>query len=97
MAVEYAAWIAERDYEAFKEMLAPIMPDSYELWLRVRERGRRRAFEESSVTFEEVEVSPDEFRTFCTRRTRPEFNIYGLDLYAREKAFAERRAKAANG
>ena len=41
MAVEYTAWIAEEDYDAFREMLVPIMPDSYALWLRVRERGKQ--------------------------------------------------------
>jgi hypothetical protein len=96
MALEYAAWIAEKDYETFKRMLVPIMPESYELWLRVRERGKRRAFEERATIFEDIAVSPEEFMTFCERRVRPEFNIYGLDLFAREKGHSVRRTKAAH-
>jgi len=95
MAVEYSAWIAEEDYEAFRTMLAPIMPTSYELWLRVRERGKRRAFEDRDAILEEVEIHPDEFKEFCTSRTRAEYSIYGLDLFAREKAYASHRTHAA--
>jgi hypothetical protein len=95
MAMEYTAWIAEEDYEAFRKMLAPIMPASYELWVRVRERGKRRAFEERAAMLEEVEIYPDEFKAFCARRARAEYSIYGLDLFAREKAYSERRAKSA--
>ena len=93
MAVEYTAWIAEEDYDAFREMLMPIMPNSYELWLRVRERGKRRVFEERAAMLEEIEVYPEEFRAFCARRSRADLSIYGLDLFAREKALAARRSK----
>ena len=93
MAVEYTAWIAEEDYDAFRKMLVPIMPDSYELWLRVRDRGKRRAFEERAAILEEIEVYPEEFKAFCARRARAEFSIYGLDLFAREKAYSARRSK----
>jgi hypothetical protein len=93
MAVEYTAWIAEEDYEEFKRMLAPMLPDSYDMWIRVREKGKRRAFEERAAIFEEIEVYPDEFEAFCERRGRPEYNIYGLDLFAREKAYSVRRSR----
>ena len=94
MAVEYTAWIAEEDYQAFRKLLAPIMPDSYELWLRVRDRGKRRAFEERSAILEEIEVYPEEFERFCARRARAEYSIYGLDLFAREKARSASRERS---
>jgi hypothetical protein len=97
MAVEFIAWIAPEDYEEFRTMLSPIMPDSYEMWLRVRDRGKRRAFEEHATIFEEIEVYPEEFQAFCQRRARAEFSIYGLDLFAREKVYADRRPKTAYG
>jgi hypothetical protein len=93
MAIEYIAWIAEDDYDAFKKLLAPIMPDEYDMWLRVRDIGKRRAFADRAAMVEEIEVSPMEFRAYCASLTRPEFNIYGLDRCAREKAYAARTAK----
>ena len=93
MAVEYLAKIAEEDYEAFKALMGNLLPAEYEMWLRVRARGRLRASEEGLVTVKEIEVHPDEFKTFCGEMARPDFGIYRLDMFAREKARAMKSAR----
>jgi hypothetical protein len=50
MSVEYIAWLAEDDYEAFKMIMTTSLPSDYEMWLRVRERGKSRAFNERGAT-----------------------------------------------
>ena len=49
MGIEYIAAIAEEDYEAFKIIVTTTLPCDYEMWLRVRERGRVRALEQRAV------------------------------------------------
>ena len=87
MAIEYIAAIAEEDYEAFKTMVTTMLPDDYEMWLRVRERGRVRALEERAVVLTEVRISPEEFHAFCLGLKKTDFSIATLDRCAREKAF----------
>ncbi len=88
MAVEYLAKIAEEDYEAFRVLIGDFQPAEYEMWLRVRARGRLRASKEGLVTVKEIEVHPDEFKASCGDMARPDFSIYRLDMFAREKARA---------
>ena len=88
MAVVYLAAIAEEDYEAFKALMGNLLPAEYEMWLRVRARGRLRASEEGLVKVKEIEVHPDEFKTFCDKMEGIDFGIYRLDMFAREKARA---------
>jgi hypothetical protein len=40
MGIEYVAVIAEEDYHAFKILVSTPLPREYEMWLRVRERGK---------------------------------------------------------
>jgi hypothetical protein len=89
MRIEYIAAIAEEDYQTFKAMLTTTLPDDYEMWLRVRERGSVRALEERAAVLTEVEISPEEFRDYCKGLRRPDFSIAALDRCAREKAFAD--------
>ena len=42
MGVEYIAVIAEEDYHAFKILVSTTLPREYDMWLRVRERGKLR-------------------------------------------------------
>jgi hypothetical protein len=103
MGIEYIAVIAEEDYKAFKVLVTTTLPRDYEMWLRVRERGKLRAFRERGAVLTEIEVSPEEFGAYCKRRKRPDFSIAALDLCARDKAsgqgcepavFARRAAQA---
>jgi hypothetical protein len=89
MGIEYVAAIAEEDYEAFKTVLTTTLPNEYEMWLRVRERGNMRAAKERAATLREVEISPEEFRAYGERLRKPDFSIATLDRCAREKAFAD--------
>jgi hypothetical protein len=96
MGIEYIAFIAEDHYTAFKIILSTTLPRDYGMWLRVRERGKHRAFTERAATVTEVEVSPLEFGAYCKGLKRTDFSVASLDRYAREKAVAQgRRLRAA--
>src|ERR1700724_3381751 len=91
MGIEYIAIIAEDDYHAFKILVSTLLPREYEMWLRVRERGKLRGMQERDAVFVEVEVRPEEFGAYCKRLKRPDFSITALDRCAREKGMAEGR------
>lgn len=91
MVIEYIAVIAEDDYHAFKILVSTPLPRDYDMWLRVRERGKLRAIRERGAVFVELEVSPEEFRAYCKGLKRRDFSITGLDRCAREKGLAEDR------
>jgi hypothetical protein len=86
MAIEYRAAIAKDDYEAFRMLVMTTLPGDYGMWLRVRARGKARAFEERGIIFDEVEITPDDFRAYCKNMKNPDFSIATLDRSAREKA-----------
>jgi hypothetical protein len=94
MAIEYIAVITEEDYKAFKILITTTLPRDYEMWLRVRERGKLRAVRERGAVLAEVEVSPEEFGAYRKRLKRPDFSIAALDLCAREKAIGPGREPA---
>ena len=87
MCIEYIAGVKEDDYKTFKMIISTELPDDYRMWLRVREKGKLRAFKERGVTFDEVEVSPIEFGTYCKALRKPDFSIASLDRCARAKVF----------
>jgi hypothetical protein len=91
MGIEYVAVIAEDDYHAFKILVSTPLPREYEMWLRVRERGKLRGMQERDAVFVEVEVRPEEFGAYCKRLKRSDFSITALDRCAREKGMAEGR------
>jgi hypothetical protein len=91
MGIEYVAVIAEEDYHAFKILVSTTLPREYEMWLRVRERGKLRAMLERDAVFVEVEVHPEEFGAYCKSLKRPDFSITALDRCARAKGIAEGR------
>lgn len=91
MSVEYIASIAETDYPAFRMIITTTLPNDYEMWLRVRDRGKFRAKTERGATVTEVEVTPMEFGRYCKMFRRPDFSIAGLDRYAREKGIVRLR------
>jgi hypothetical protein len=88
MEVKYIARIAEDDYEAFKMITTTSLPSDYEMWLRVRERGKSRAFNEGGASCIEIEVLPEEFSAYCMGMKKPDFSLATLDRCAREKALA---------
>jgi hypothetical protein len=94
MGIEYIAVIAKEDYHAFRILISTPLPREYEMWLRVRERGKLRAVQEQDAVFVEVEVRPEEFGAYCKSLKRPDFCIVALDRCAREKGIAERRTPA---
>jgi hypothetical protein len=91
MGIEYVAVIAEEDYHAFKILVSTALPREYEMWLRVRERGKLRGMRERDAVFVEVEVRPEEFGTYCKGLKRPDFSITALDRCARAKGIADGR------
>jgi hypothetical protein len=95
VSVEYIAVIAQHDYETFKTILTTTIPRDYEMWLRVRERGKLRAFRERAAVLTEIDVSADEFVAYCEGLRRPDFSIAALDQCARAKAEHERRPAVA--
>jgi hypothetical protein len=94
MGIEYIAVIAEEDYHAFIILVSTPLPREYEMWLRVRERGKLRGMQERDAVFVEVEVRPEEFGAYCKRLMRPDFSVRALDRCAREKGMAEGRRPA---
>ena len=91
MGIEYIAVVTEADYCAFKILVSTPLPRGYEMWLRVRERGKHRAVRERSADIVEVEVRPEEFGAYCKGLKKPDFSISALDRCAREKGIAEGR------
>jgi hypothetical protein len=89
MGIEYMAVIAEDDYKAFTILVTTTLPRDYDMWCRVRDRGKVRAVRERAAIITEVEVSPQEFGAYCKGLKRPDFSIAGLDRCAREKAIAQ--------
>jgi hypothetical protein len=89
MSTEYIASITEADYKGFRIIMTTGLPDDYEMWLRVRERGKRSALTERGASVTEVEVSLTEFAAYCKGMRRPNFSIGALDQYARKKAMTE--------
>jgi hypothetical protein len=88
MSIEYCAAIAEEEYGTFRTLLTTSLPNEYQMWLRVRARGKARAFSERRVVIDEIDVSPQQFRSFCNRMKKPDFSIAALDRCAREKALS---------
>lgn len=88
MGIEYIAAINEDHYQAFRMIVSTDLPSDYAMWLRVRERGKVRAFKERGTISTEIEVSPTEFGIFCKGLKRPDFSIVSLDRCAAAKATA---------
>jgi hypothetical protein len=88
MDVEYIAKVAQEDYRAFQILVTTPLPRDYQMWLRVRERGKLRATNERSAQIVEIAVTPAEFGSYCKRLKRTDFSIAALDGCAREKARA---------
>jgi hypothetical protein len=85
MGIDYIASLSEDDYKTFRIIVSTGLPDDYEMWLRVRERGKLRAFKERGVIFDEVEISPIEFGTYCKALKKPDFSVASLDRCASAK------------
>jgi hypothetical protein len=92
MGIEYIAAFAEEDYRAFKILVSTTLPREYEMWLRVRERGKLRAIRERGADYVEVHVSPEEFGAYCKGLKRPDYSIAALD---REKGVGQGHGAAA--
>jgi hypothetical protein len=86
MAVEYVARISEGDYAMFRTIMKTALPSDYDMWLRVRERGRSRAFNQRGAVCTEVDITPEEFTAYCKQFRRRDFTIASLDACARSKA-----------
>jgi hypothetical protein len=62
------------------------LPDDFQTWLRVRERGKLTALTERGASVTEIEVSLIEFATYAKGLESPNFSIGALDQCARKKA-----------
>jgi hypothetical protein len=85
MSTEYIASIPEADYKMFRIIMTTPLPDDYETWLRVRERGKLRALMDRGASVTEVDVSLIEFAAYCKGLKNPNFSLGALDQFAREK------------
>jgi hypothetical protein len=94
MATEYFAFIAEEDYRAFQILVSTPLPRDYDMWLRVRDRGKLRAMRERAAAVVDTEITPEEFGAYCKQQTRRDFSIVALDLCAREKGLTLHRGRA---
>ena len=45
MSIEYIASISEAEYKMFRIVMTTELPDDYQMWLRVRERGKLTALQ----------------------------------------------------
>ena len=86
MSIEYIAAITEADYKLFRIIMTTELPDDYQTWLRVRERGKLSALTERGASVTEIEVSLIEFAAYSKGLKRPNFSIGALDQCARKKA-----------
>jgi hypothetical protein len=93
MSIEHVAAIAEDDYRAFRILVTTELPQDYCMWLRVRERGKLRA-DGRGVSLVEIEISPEEFGSYCKSQRRPDFSLAALDRCAREKAVVQSQRPA---
>src|SRR6202521_1183889 len=94
MGFEYIAVIAEEDYHAFRILVSTPLPREYDMWLRVRERGRLRIIQERDSSVVELEVRPEEFGAYCKSLKKPDFSITALDRCAHAKAIGQSRSPA---
>jgi len=92
MGIEYTAAINAHDYDSFRMILTTQLPHDYNMWLRVRDRGKVRALDERGVMLTEIEVTPMEFGAYCRGLKKRDFSIASLDRCARVKAVARTRA-----
>jgi hypothetical protein len=95
MSIEYIACIAQAEYKMFRIVMTTELPDDYETWLRVRERGKLSALMERGASVTEIEVSLMEFAAYAKGLKNPNFSIGALDQCARKKAIAQRQEPAA--
>ena len=94
MGIKYIAAVSKEHYESFKMILTTPLPGDYDMWLRVRERGKFRALLERGTAVREIEVSPIEFGNYCRGLKQRDFSIASLDECARAKAIAQEKAAA---
>ena len=87
MTIEPLPLIAERDYQAIREIIADL-PPTYAGWQSLHEREKRQRGEIGKL--QEVRVLPEPLRAFCQQRNRYDLNM--LLLYAIENA--DRGARA---
>jgi len=96
MSIEYIASISEAEYKMFRIVMTTELPDDYQMWLRVRERGKLTALTEHGTSVTEIEVSLVEFAAYAKGLKNPNFSIGALDQCARRKAMAKAQAPAAS-
>jgi hypothetical protein len=75
MGIEYIAAISKYHCKSFKMVLTTTLPRDYEMWLRVRDRGKLKALNERGVIVTEIKVSPMEFGVYCRGLKGPDFSI----------------------
>jgi hypothetical protein len=85
MATEYFAFITKEDCGALQILVSTPLPRDYDMWIRVRDRGKLRAMSQCAAAIIEIEITPEEFDAYCKRQVRRDFSIAALDACAREK------------
>jgi hypothetical protein len=94
MSIEYIASIAEAEYKMFRIIMTTELPDDYQTWLCVRERGKLSALTERRASVTEIEVSLIEFAAYAKGLKNPNFSIGALDQCARKKAMVQAQEPA---
>jgi hypothetical protein len=84
VVVEYMAYIEEDDYEAFRGILGGWLPAEYEMWLRVRDRGRLRLLTDGAAV-EEITVFRSSWRFAISRDGQTSASTGSIALRARKR------------
>jgi hypothetical protein len=74
------AFIAPHDYETFRILARPHLPDTYEQWLDYH-RNKCEDIVGNGHSYEEVQIDPDDFRQyFATHQEKLDIGL--IDLVA---------------
>ena len=83
MATQFIPKIAREDYQSFRQILDPHLPDTYDEWLDLVSQVTGDNIGRGRIS-ETIEVNPDEFSNYClTTRSSP--NLHVLKNFAHQK------------
>jgi hypothetical protein len=84
MAILYSPKISADDYNAFRRILHPHLPDTYDEWLYLQAQ-QSADWLTRGHTVTDIKVDSNEFSRYC-RATGASHNLHGLGKFAEEKS-----------
>lgn len=69
MAIDALPFIAEKNYEDFRNIIKEGLPDTYDEWLKLQQQEVTARVRKGNVV-RQIPVSPDAFEDFCYQRGR---------------------------